>query len=157
MKEEYSSGGREFMYVIVWAAILYIACGVMMSLFGDYAFIGGIISLIIFCIFGYIVLTHYTARFTYSLKDGRLRINRSIGKRNKEMEFACADITRTQYGEKPIGFAKPIYGMRISVKNAAKSMYIEFNASDGEKHSVVIEPSEKLRKRIEKERKKADG
>lgn len=157
MREEHSSGIKQFVFVLIWAAFLYIVCGTVMSLFGDYAFVGGIISLFVFCVYGYIVLVHYTARFTYGLKDGILRINRRIGKRNKEIEICCGSITRTAFGEKPSGFAKPMFGMRVSAMSAKRSMYIEFTANDGSKNSVVIEPSDKLRKRIERERKKADG
>ena len=157
MKEEYSSGGKQFLFVLLWSAFLYIACGTMMAAFGNYAFIGGIISVLIFCVFGFFVLTHYTSRFTYSIKNDRLRINRMIGKRNKELEFSCKDIIRTQFGAKPNDFAKPIQSMQISVISKKKSMYIEYRTKDGKKSSVVIEPSEKLRRRIEKERERTDG
>ena len=157
MKEEHSAGGRQFFIVLLWSAFLYIACGTVMSAFGSYAFIGGIISVIVFCIFGYIVLVHYTARFTYSIKNGSLRINRMIGKRNKEVEFLCKDITRTAFGAKPSDFAKPIIKMGVNVKKQKQSMYIEFRTKDDALASVVIEPSDKLRRRIEKERKKIDG
>ena len=157
MKEEYSAGGKQFLFVLLWSAFLYVACGVIMAAFSTfvgYAFAGGVVSVLIFCVFGFFVLTHYTARFTYSLKGGRLRINRMIGKRNKETEFACSDITRTAFGAKPSDFAKPIQSMRISVMSAKKSMYIEYRTSAGTLASIVIEPSEKFRRRIEKERKK---
>ena len=157
MKEEYSSGGKQFLFVLLWSAFLYVACGTMMAAFGNYAFIGGIISVLVFCVFGFFVLTHYTSKFTYSIKNDRLRINRMIGKRNKEIEISCRDITRTHFGAKPTGFAKPVQSMQISVISKKKSMYIEYRTKDGKKSSVVIEPSEKLRRRIEKERERTDG
>lgn len=145
------------MFVLLWSAVLYIACAAMMSAFGNYAFIGGIISVLVFCVFGFIVLTHYTARFAYSVKNGNLRINRMIGKRNKEIEFSCRDITRTAFGEKPVGFAKPVQSMKISVINKKQSMYIEYKTKSGTLATVIIEPSEKLKRRIEKERNGIDG
>ena len=160
MKEEYSAGVKQFLFVLLWSAFLYVVCGVIMaafSTFTNYAFVGGIVSVLIFCVFGFFVLTHYTARFTYSLKNGRLRINRMIGKRNKETEFSCRDITRTDFGNKPKDFAKPIQSMRISVMSAKKSMYIEYKTKEGTLASIVIEPSDKLRRRIEKERNNIDG
>lgn len=157
MKEEYSSGVKQFMFVLVWSAVLYILCGVMMSAFGSYAFIGGIVSVLVFCVFGFFVLTHYTARFTYSVKNGMVRINRMIGKRNKEVEFSCKDITRTVFGAKPTDFKKPVYQMRISIISNKKSCYIEYKTKTGDLATVVIEPSEKMRRRIEKEREKIDG
>ena len=108
MKEELTAGGKEFIFVLLWAAMFYILCGCIMSLFGEYAFIGGIISVIVFAVFGYFVLIHYTARFTYQLRDGRLRINRMIGKRNREVDFACGDIKGMYYGFKPRTFPKRV-------------------------------------------------
>jgi hypothetical protein len=154
MTEEHTSGGKEFCFVIAVSALLYIMCATMVSLFNDYAFIGGIISVLIFCVYGYFVLTHYTSRFTYSLKNGRLRINRMIGKRNKEFEFACTDITRAYYGLKPQSFAKPVYNMRVSILSAKKTLYIEYKNSAGKLTTVAVEPSEKMRRHIEKERNK---
>lgn len=157
MKEEHKSGTKQFFIVIAVSAVLYLACAMMMSSFGDYAFIGGIISLIVFSVFGYFVLTHYTARFTYSLKDGCLRINRMIGKRNKEYEFPCRVITRTAYGEKLVGFAKPVHNMKINIASKKNCLYIEYKNKSGVCETVAIEPSEKLRRYIDKERKKTDA
>ncbi len=157
MKEEHTSGTKQFFIVIGISAVLYLACAVMMSLFGSYAFIGGIISVLVFCVFGYFVLTHYTARFTYSLKDGRLRINRMIGKRNKEYEFPCSAITRTAFGVKPYGFPKPIHNMKINIASKKNCLYIEYKNKSGESEAVAIGPSDKLRRRIDKERKKTDA
>ena len=157
MKEEHAANGKHFMIVLLWAAVLYIFCGVMMSAFSGYAFIGGVISILIFCVFGFFVLTHYTSKFTYSLKDGRLRLYRTIGNRNKEIVFACSDITRTMYGDKPESFVKGYTNMRVSVLSKKKSLYIEYTNKDGALCGTVIEPSEKLIKRIDRERKKDNG
>lgn len=150
MKEEITAGGKEFVFVMLWAAFLYMVCYVIMSLFYSYRFIGGIISVIILVIFGFYVLTHYTARFTYSLKDGKLRINRMIGKRNRETELDCADIIGLYYGYKPMSFPKRTLSMRKSIINKKHSLYIEYKNKAGELCGVVIEPSEKLRKKINK-------
>ena len=83
-----------------------------------------------------------------------MRINRMIGKRNKEFEFACTDIERVYYGSKPKDFAKPVYNMRVSIVSAKKTLYIEYKNSDGELTTVAVEPTEKMRRRIEKERNK---
>lgn len=148
MKEELTAGGREFLYALLWAAGLYFICGVMMSLFGSYAFIGGIISVIVFCIYGFFILTHYTSRFTYSIKNKRLRINRMIGKRNKEVELNCTDIEGLYYGYKPSDFPKPCQSMRKSIITKKHSLYIAYKNKEGERCGVVIEPSDKLWKKI---------
>lgn len=157
MREEHASGGKEFAITLLVAAVLYLICGMGMSLFGDYAFIGGIISLLVFCVFGFFVLTRYTAKFTYTLKNGRLRVNRMIGKRNKEVDIKLSDITKTSFGVKPADFPKKPYMMRVSVRNQKKSMFIEFKDKDGEIKGIVIEPSDKLLKRIDRERKKVEN
>ncbi len=157
MNEELTAGGKEFVYVIIWAAILYFVCGIITSAFsayGRYPFIGGIISVLIFAAFGFFVLTRYTSRFTYQLADGRLRVNRTIGKRNKEIEFACGNITNMVYGVRPPDFPKRPYNMRRSIISRKHLLYIEYTDKDGILRGIVIEPSEKLRKKIEKERKK---
>lgn len=156
MKEELTAGGKEFIFVLLWAALFYIICGCMMSLFGDYAFIGGIISVIVFAVFGYFVLVHYTARFTYQLKDGRLRVNRMIGKRNREADFACSDINGIYYGFKPSSFPKRYTNMTKSIVSKKKVLYIEYTNKSKKICGVAIEPSEKLRKKIERE-KNRDG
>ncbi len=157
MKEEIKAGGKEFAITVFLSAVLYIFCGMMMSLFGNYAFIGGVISILIFCVFGFYVLTRYTARFTYTLKDGRLRINRMIGKRNKEVDIEISKIIDTHYGIKSTDFPKKPYMMRTSIISSRRSLFIKFNNKDGVIKGIVIEPSEKLRKRIDLERKKVDN
>ncbi len=156
MKEEITAGGKQFCFVVLWSAVLYILCGVISAGFYSYAFAGGIIGVIVFCVFGFFVLTHYTARFTYTLRDGSLRINRMIGKRNKEVEFKCSEITDMYYGIRPASFVKRPLSMRVSVFSPKHSLYIEYSKADGERRGVIIEPSEKLRRKIEKERKIAD-
>lgn len=154
MKEELTAGGKEFIFVLLWAALFYFLCGCIMSLFGEYAFIGGIISVIVFAIFGYFVLIHYTARFTYQLRDGRLRINRMIGKRNREVDFSCSDIKGIYYGFKPGSFPKRYVNMTRSILSKKNVLYIEYISKTNEICGVAVEPSDKLRKKIEREKNK---
>ena len=138
MQEVHTAGIKQFGITLFVSMLLYILCGVMMSAFRNYAFIGGVISVFIFCVFGFFILTHYTARFTYTLKNGRLRINRMI--------------TRIVNGVKPLDFPKHIHNMRINIISNKDCMYIEYQDKNGGLSAVAIEPSEKLRKRIERER-----
>ncbi len=154
MSEEVTAGGREFVFAMIWAALLYAVCGVIMSVFSRYFVIGAIISLLIFCVFGFFVLTRYTARFTYTLKDGRLRINRMIGKRNKEIEIPCSAITDTSYGSMPRSFPKRRYNMTKSIISSKRLMYIVYTDADGTLGAAIIQPSSELMQEIEKERKK---
>lgn len=157
MEEKITSGGKQFAFVLVWMAVLYVACGTFMSALGSYSWIGGIVSILVFCVFGFFVLTHYTALFTYSIKNGRVRINRKIGKRNRETEFACRDIVRMSYGVKPEGFVKRPLSMRISIFSDKNSLFIEYKDKSGALCGIVTEPSEKFRRRIDRERKKTDN
>lgn len=152
MTENVSAGGKQFLIVLFWSAALYMIFGIIMSALHIYAFIGGIAAVIAFSILGFFVVTRYSARFTYSLKGGRLRITRQIGKRNKEREFACKDIVRTLYGVKPSDFVKKAPVMRMSIASAKKSLFIEYKDKNGQLCGIVIEPSKKLRNRIEEER-----
>lgn len=160
MSEEITAGGKEFAFAMLWAAGLYMACGLIMSLckfmLPAYYFAGGIVSIIIFCVFGFFVLTRYCARFTYTIKGGRLRINRMIGKRNKEIELSCSDIVKMSRGGKPAGFPKRPYNMSKTVFAVKQLLFIEFIAKDGKNTGVIIQPSDRLRKRIERERNKVN-
>lgn len=157
MKEELTAGGKEFIFALIGAAALYLACGVIAALCSsfNYSFIGGIVSVLIFASYGFFVLTRYTARFTYQLSGGTLRINRTIGKRNKEVELQCADIIHMNYGFQPSGFPKRPYNMRKSIISKKKLLFIEYRDKNGETHGVIIEPSEKLRKKIERTKNKS--
>ena len=156
MTEEVAAGGKEFAVAMLWAAMLYILCGLIMEVcrqvLPGYYFIGAIISVLIFCVFGFFVLTRYASRFTYTLSGGRLRINRMVGKRNKEIEFACGDIINMYYGYRPASFVKRPYNMRKSLFSKSRLLYIEYRNKDGKTEGVVIQPSDKLRKKIERER-----
>ena len=156
MSEEVTAGGKEFVFALVWAAVLYFVCGIIMSAFKSYFFIGAVISLLMFCVFGFFVMTRYASRFTYTLKDGSLRINRMIGKRNKEVEFHCSAITGMYYGYRPASFPRRPYNMRKSILSGKRLLYIEYKASDGTRQGVVIEPSDRLRNKIDRERNKSD-
>ena len=156
MTEEVTAGGREFVLAMLWAAVLYFVCGIIMTLFRSYFFAGGVISVLIFCAFGFFVMTRYCARFTYTVKDGRLRVNRMIGKRNKEIELLCKNITNMSFGRRPDGFPKRPYNMRKTVFSYKKLLFIEFTDKEGERKGVVIQPSDIFKEKIMKERNKYD-
>ncbi|MCH5212001.1 MAG: hypothetical protein J1G06_03220 [Oscillospiraceae bacterium] len=156
MKEEVTAGGKEFGFAMLWAAALYFVCGIIMTLFRSYYFAGGVISILVFCVFGFFVMTRYSARFTYTVKSGRLRVNRMIGKRNKEIELLCKNITNTSYGKRPAAFPKRPYNMRKTVFSTKKLLFIEFTDKEGEKRGVIIQPSEKFIAKIDCERNKND-
>lgn len=154
MSEEITAGIKQFMIVILISAILYVVCATIMSMFGSYAFIGALIAMGLYATLGYFVLVRYAARFEYSLNNGRLRMTRYIGKRTREVEFLCTDIVRTLYGVKPSNFVKRPTNMHRSLIKTKSNLYIEYKDKEGKLCGVVIEPSQKLRNRIENEREK---
>lgn len=154
MKEEVTGGYKEFGIAMIIAALLYILCYIIVEISGlwNYRFIGAVISIIIFCVFGFFVMTRYSAKFTYELKGNRLRINRMIGKRNKEVEVRIAGIEAVYYGYKPASFPKRPEMMRKSIIRNKNSLFIVYKTKNGERAGVVIEPSEKMRKKIQIQR-----
>lgn len=152
MTEEVTAGGKEFVFAMLWAAMLYFICGIIMTLFKSYFFAGGVISVLIFCVFGFFVMTRYSARFTYTVKSGRLRVNRMIGKRNKELELSCKKIMNMSYGRKPAGFPKRPYNMRKTIFSTKNLLFIEFTDKTGERCGVIIQPSDKFIEKINSER-----
>ena len=158
MKEELTGGYKEFGIAMAIAAVLYLICYIIVEITGlwNYRFIGAAVSIIIFCVFGFYVMTRYSARFTYELKGNRLRINRMIGKRNKEIEVRISGIEAMYFGYKPSSFPKRPYMMRKSIIRNNHSLFIAFKTKHGERLGVVIEPSDKLRKKIQMQRNKVE-
>ena len=142
MKEVRAAGTKEFIYSILWAVfLLFIGRGIINSL-PNYKVVGTIAVLISFCVLGFFVLTRYSAQFTYEDTGYSLRINRSIGKRNKEVEFRYEDILYMD-SDKPSEMPKPRWNMRTSVFSHKKCIYIVFGYSKN-KQTLIFEPTEKF-------------
>lgn len=119
----------------------------------SYKIIGTIITILLFCILGFFVLTRYAAIFTYSIKDDSVRVNRAIGHRNKEVEFYISDV-KSVTRQKPKKTPKTIYNMRASVFSPKKVWYVVYEKNRIE-NMLVFEPSQKWLKRLRAERKTA--
>ena len=78
MEEKRTGGGKEFVFSVIWAVILLCIGRVITNLLENYKIIGVIITIIMFCVLGFFVLTRYSAVYTFTFKDDRLRVNRSI-------------------------------------------------------------------------------
>ena len=126
MEEVRTGGGKEFVFSVIWAIILlFIGRGITNTL-DEYKIIGVLITIIMFCFLGFFVLTRYGAVYTYTLKDDRLRINRSIGYRNKEVDFAVSEVksvTRTR----PKNAPKTTLTMRTSVFSTKNRWYVVYD------------------------------
>lgn len=156
MKEVRTAGTKEFIYSMLWAIfLLFIGRGIINTL-PNYKVAGAIITLISFCVLGFFVMTRYSAQFTYENTGYSLRINRSIGKRNKEVEFRYEDIIYMG-PDRPAQMPKPRWNMRASVFSHKKCSYIVFGYSTN-KQTLIFEPTQKfltsLKKSIKKSKKK---
>ena len=155
MKEVRTAGTKEFIYSMLWAVLLlFIGRGVINTL-PQYKVAGTIATLISFCFLGFFVMTRYSALFTYEDTGYSLRINRRIGKRNKEIEFRYEDIIYME-STPPSELPKPRYNMCASVFSHRKCSYIIFGYK-GNKQTLIYEPSHKfmdsLRQSIKKSKK----
>ncbi len=123
MEEKRTGGGKEFVFSVIWAVILLCIGRVITNLLENYKIIGMIITIIMFCVLGFFVLTRYSAVYTFTFKDDRLRVNRSIGHRNKEVDFAVSEIESVTRS-KPENAPKTTVVMRASVFTAKNLWYI---------------------------------
>ncbi|MCI8404183.1 MAG: hypothetical protein HFE49_04700 [Clostridia bacterium] len=123
MEEKRTGGGKEFVFSVIWAVILLCIGRVITNLLENYKIIGVIITIIMFCVLGFFVLTRYSAVYTFTFKDDRLRVNRSIGHRNKEVDFAVSEIESVTRS-KPENAPKTTVVMRASVFTAKNLWYI---------------------------------
>ena len=87
MEEKRTGGGKEFIFSLLWAVIFMILGQYIIFYFAKLQNIGTIITILLFCILGFFVLTRYAAIFTYSIKDDIVRVNRAIGHRTKKLNF----------------------------------------------------------------------
>ncbi len=92
MEEKRTGGKKEFLYSVLWAVALLVVGRFIIFALPRYKVIGTIITLLMFCVLGFFVLTRYSAVYTYSLKNTRFRVNRQIGHRNKEFEVALSGV-----------------------------------------------------------------
>lgn len=147
MEEKRTGGGKEFVFAMVWAVVLMLAGQYITYLLPSYKIIGTIITILMFCVLGFFVLTRYAAVFTYSVKDDIVRVNRSIGHRNKEVEFFASEVksvTKTRPEQKVIN----VYNMRTTVFSLKKVRYVVYERN-GIKNMLVFEPSDKMAKKIQ--------
>ena len=148
MKEVREAGGKEFVFSMLWAMfLLFVSRGIVNSL-PDYKVIGAGAGILMYCVLGFFVLTRYSSRFTYENTGSSLRINRTIGKRNKEIEFKFGDV-KSISRSKPKKLPKQVFYMRVSVFSDKKSYYITFTR-EGQEYMTVIEASEDFMKKLEK-------
>ena len=146
MEEKRTGGGKEFIFSLLWAVIFMILGQYIIFILPSYKIIGTIITILLFCILGFFVLTRYAAIFTYSIKDDIVRVNRAIGHRNKEVEFYISDV-KSVTRQKPQKTPKTIYNMCASVFSPKKVWYVVYEKNRIE-NMLVFEPSQKMVEKI---------
>ena len=128
MEEKRTGGGKEFIFSLLWAVIFMILGQYIIFILPSYKIIGTIITILLFCILGFFVLTRYAAIFTYSIKDDIVRVK---------------SVTR----QKPQKTPKTIYNMRASVFSPKKVWYVVYEKNRIE-NMLVFEPSQKMVEKI---------
>ena len=114
MEETRTGGGKEFVFSMIWAVVLLFIGKILIEALPNYKIIGTVITILMFCVLGFFVLTRYSAIFTYSLKNDRLRVNRKIGHRNKEVDFAMSSV-KSVTKHRPDKAPKNIQNMKTKV------------------------------------------
>ena len=140
MKQEKRAGTKEFILSLLLIFVIIVASDIIRAFVSSYAIIVDILSLIIICVSGYEILIHYCAVFTYSGNEKRMRINRMIGKRNKEIESSTSTI-KSLTDKKPD--IKEISDFNTSIFKNKKSKYLVYKENKKIK-AVLIEVDKEM-------------
>lgn len=145
MEEQRTGGGKEFVFSVVWAVILLFFGRILTASLPDYKIIGVAVTILLYCVLGFFVLTRYAAIYTFTLKNDRVHIVRSIGHRKKEVDFALSQVrsvskTRTKTKERA-------YSMRTTVFSKKNLYYIVFE-KNGKETLLVCDMSRKMADKI---------
>lgn len=146
MEETRTGGTKEFVFSVLWAAVMLFIGNSITALFASYKIIGVICTIILFCILGFFVLTRYSAIYTYTLKNDRLRVVRKIGHRVKTVDISISsvkNITRVRPADK----VKHTRSMRKTVFSQKCVCYLVYEQS-GEKNLLIFEPSNAMMSKI---------
>lgn len=154
MEEKRSAGSKEFFIAIAWSVFLFTVSQYIGSAMETYHIVANLIAIGLFCVLGFFVLTRYCATFTYTVRDGRVRINRLIGHRNKEVDFAISNI-KSILPPTAKANVKNTYKMTTKVFSKSGLCVIVFN-KQGFDEAVIFEPSREMLGYIKKQIKKKD-
>lgn len=145
MEEQRTGGGREFIFSVIWAAVMLFFGRILTASLPDYKIIGVAVTILLYCILGFFVLTRYAAIYTFTLKNDRIHIVRSIGHRKKEVDFALSQV-------KSVSKTRPntrlrSYSMRTSVFSKKNVYYIVYE-KNGIQSLLVCDMSRKMADKI---------
>ena len=140
MIQEKKAGLKQFLWVIVSIILIITIFDLIRYIIPSYKVVVDILSFISIIIFGYEVLIHYSAVFTYTVDENRMKINRCIGKRNKEVEFSVSSVKYVT-SKKPE--TKYIYNFNPNILTGKNSKYIVYD-SKRITEAVLIEVDSKM-------------
>lgn len=146
MEETRTGGGKEFVFSMIWAVVLLFIGKILIEALPNYKIIGTVITILMFCVLGFFVLTRYSAIFTYSLKNDRLRVNRKIGHRNKEVDFTMSSV-KSVTKHRPDKAPKNIQNMKTKVFSQKDIWYIVYEKNKAD-NMLVCEISKKMADKI---------
>ncbi len=146
MEETRTGGTKEFIFSFIWLVILLMIGRMVTNALQNYKIIGVAVTIVMFCVLGFFVMTRYCAVYTYTLKNDRLRINRRIGHRDKEVETGVSSV-KSISKQRPNCKVKNTYNMRTTVFSSKDVWYLVYDRN-GETNLLVFEPSRKMADKI---------
>lgn len=146
MKEIHTAGLREFFYVLFWSVILFVLGRYTEYALPVFKMLSAVFTILIFCVFAFFVITRYSATFTYSLNGNVLRVNRSIGHRNKEIEMKISQIKEISELNPKI---RPTYRLKKYILKNKLDCYITYDRGNGTE-CLLFAPSPQMLKKIKK-------
>jgi hypothetical protein len=147
MQEVKKAGTLQFICVLLWAALFGLVGAYVRFILPSYKIIGDFLTILLFCVLAYFVLVRYAAVYTYTFTpDCHLRLNRQIGKRNKEVEVALGDM-KALLRKKPENFRGTVANMGTSVLSRKHTYYLIYNHNRVER-AVLFEPGRELVKEL---------
>ena len=149
MEEVKTGGGREFIISVVLVIILLFIGDLIVSALPDYKIAGIIITILMLCVLGFFVLTRYSAVYTYTVKNGRVKVNRKIGYRNKEIEFRISDVISVTK-HRPVTSVKNVYNMHTKIVSRRNIWYIVYKKKTSD-NMLVCGISKKMADEIRSE------
>lgn len=146
MEETRTGGGKEFVFSVIWAVILLFIGKLIIAALTNYKLIGMLITILMFCVLGFFVLTRYSAIYTFTLKNDRMTAVRKIGHRYKEVVFSISQVKFVS-AHRPAKTPKTVYNMKTKVFSQKNIWYIvyEKNRTD---NMLVCEISKQMADKI---------
>lgn len=151
MQQVKKSGIKQFFIAILLIFANMTFFGYVKFLFSSYSVIADILCLISMCILGFFILIRYGAVYTYTADIEKLKINRTIGKRNKEIEIPVKGIISVSNQKPKTEFIKNFSRFLLTNKHTC---YVTYE-KDRLTSAVIIEADDELLSYLKNVRKKA--